>query len=130
LSVPGDLAVDNRALLAALLAAVATTGVRVLRRRVERVLEDGCGVTGVALDDGTTLGASAVLVAAGAWSAALHPALARLVRPVKGEILRLRARHGALPPPGRRSVTARLPFARHAASPGRRAGSTCATLYA
>ncbi len=101
LSVPGDLAVDNRALLAALLAAVANSGVRVLRQRVERVRDDGRSVTGVVLDDGTTLDASAVLVAAGAWSAALHPALARLVRPVKGEILRLRARRGALPPPSR-----------------------------
>jgi glycine oxidase len=39
------------------------------------------------------------VIAAGAWSARLHPALARVVRPVKGEILRLRARRGSLPPP-------------------------------
>ncbi|MDQ2709730.1 MAG: FAD-dependent oxidoreductase, partial [Actinomycetota bacterium] len=38
-------------------------------------------------------------------SAALHPSLAGLVRPVKGEILRLRHRPGALPPP-RRTVRA------------------------
>jgi len=41
------------------------------------------------------------VVAAGAWSASLHPALDGLVRPVKGEILRVRARRGSLPPPTR-----------------------------
>jgi glycine oxidase len=42
-----------------------------------------------------------IVIAAGAWSAALHPALANLIRPVKGEILRLRARPGSLAPPAR-----------------------------
>ena len=41
--------------------------------------------------------AGRVVVAAGAWSATLHPALDGLVRPVKGEILRLRARAGVAP---------------------------------
>ena len=45
--------------------------------------------------------AEQVLVAAGAHSAALHPALHGLVRPVKGEMLRLAHRAGALPPPSR-----------------------------
>jgi glycine oxidase len=42
-----------------------------------------------------------VLVAAGAHSAGLHPALHGLIRPVKGEILRLAHRAGAFPPPSR-----------------------------
>jgi glycine oxidase len=49
--------------------------------------------------------ASTVLVCAGAHSGALHPALHGLVRPIKGEILRLAMRPGALPPP-RRTVRA------------------------
>ena len=45
--------------------------------------------------------ADAVLLCAGAHSGLLHPALARLVRPVKGEIVRLAHRGTALPPPTR-----------------------------
>jgi glycine oxidase len=96
LSVPGDLAVDNRVLLAALRAAADRAGVR--------FVEVGAlGVTagGVELADGRRVAADAVLVAAGAHSAALHAGLDGLVRPVKGEILRLRHRPGALPPPSR-----------------------------
>ncbi|MCP2260601.1 glycine oxidase [Streptoalloteichus tenebrarius] len=96
LDVPGDLAVDNRALLTALLAACERRGVRFDRRRVASV------DTGrVHLDDGSTVDTDVVVVCAGAWSGSLHPALAGLIRPVKGEILRLRARRGALPPPSR-----------------------------
>ncbi|MGW0997788.1 glycine oxidase ThiO [Streptomyces sp. NPDC002520] len=84
LDVPGDLAVDNRALLAALEAACVAAGVRFVAERV---------------DDLAALPGDQVVLAAGRGSAALHP-LAR-VRPVKGEILRLRARHGAPAPPGR-----------------------------
>ena len=90
LSVPGDLAVDNRALLTALLAACRRVGVAFVQRRCT---------------DLAALGAAAVVVAAGAHSGQLHPALAAAVRPVKGEILRLRARSGSLPPP-RRTVRA------------------------
>lgn len=100
LAVPDDLAVDNRALLAALSDAGRAQGVVVERRRVERVVDDGVRVTGVELDDGV-LEADRVVVAAGAWSAALHPVLAERVRPVKGEILRVRARRTSLPPPSR-----------------------------
>jgi glycine oxidase len=45
--------------------------------------------------------ADVVVIAAGADSAGLHPMLARAIRPVKGEILRLRHRPGTLPPPFR-----------------------------
>ncbi|GAB2933361.1 glycine oxidase ThiO [Rhodococcus aerolatus] len=87
LDVPGDLSVDNRTLLAALAAAAAAAG-------VEPVTEP--------VTDLADLDADQVVVAAGARSAALLPGLA--VRPVKGEILRLRHRRGVLPPP---SVTVR-----------------------
>jgi glycine oxidase len=100
LDVPGDLAVDNRVLLAALLAAVDRAGVRVVRRAVREVVDDGVRVTGVRLED-AVVPAERVLVCAGAHSAGLHPALAGLVRPVKGEILRLAQRPGAFPPPTR-----------------------------
>jgi glycine oxidase len=96
LSVPGDLAVDNRVLLAALRTAADRAGVRFVEADARTVTADG-----VELADGRRVPADAVLVAAGAHSAALHPALDGLVRPVKGEILRLRHRPGALPPPSR-----------------------------
>lgn len=96
LSVPGDLAVDNRTLLAALRAGCERAGVRFVAASVARV---GAGT--VELAGGGELRADEVLVAAGAHSAALHPALEGLVRPVKGEILRLRHRPGAFPPPTR-----------------------------
>ena len=105
LSVPDDLAVDNRALLAALRAAGERAGVTVADREVAAVLDDGTRVVGVRGTDGVEIAADTVLVCAGARSAGLHPALHGLVRPVKGEIVRLAARPGALPPP-RRTVRA------------------------
>jgi glycine oxidase len=105
LSVPDDLAVDNRALLAALRAACDRSGVTIVPRAAETVLDDGTRVIGVRCTDGTEIAASTVLVCAGAHSGGLHPVLHGLVRPVKGEILRLAARPGAFPPP-RRTVRA------------------------
>ena len=84
LSVPADLSVDNRALLEALLAACHHAGVQLRDHRCTQLP-----------------GADVVVLAAGADSAALHPALARVIRPVKGEILRLRCRRGTLAPPSR-----------------------------
>jgi glycine oxidase len=139
LSVPGDLAVDNRAFLAALLAACERAGVPVVRREVAGVCADAGRVTGVRLAPAVNgaaagpvgrpaatgpvdpaadrasgpidvaaapaaadeLAADAVLICAGAHSGGLHPALAGLVRPVKGEIVRLAHRGTALPPPSR-----------------------------
>lgn len=100
LAVPGDLAVDNRALLDALRAAAELAGARFVATTARAVLDDGTRVTGLRTDDGE-LAAARVLVCAGAHSAGLHPALEGLVRPVKGEILRLAHRAGALPPPAR-----------------------------
>ncbi|WP_374111997.1 glycine oxidase ThiO [Pseudonocardia sp. TRM90224] len=104
LCVPDDLAVDNRQLLDALRAACEKNGVRFVERAARRVHDDGSRVTGVRTD-GEDVPAEAVLISAGAWSAALHPLLDGLVRPVKGEILRLAHRRSAVPPP-RRTVRA------------------------
>ncbi|GAA4931097.1 glycine oxidase [Actinomycetospora succinea] len=101
LAVPDDLAVDNRVLLGALAAAGSAVGVVTSSARVVGVLDDGARVTGVSFASGETLEADRVVVAAGAWSAGLHPALEGRVRPVKGEILRVRARRSSLPPPSR-----------------------------
>jgi glycine oxidase len=84
LSVPGDLSVDNRALLNALLVACRSAGVQFHAQRCLQLPS-----------------ADVVVLAAGAHSAALHPALHRAIHPVKGEILRLRCRPGTLPPPSR-----------------------------
>ncbi|MGH3824896.1 MAG: glycine oxidase ThiO [Pseudonocardiaceae bacterium] len=84
LSVPQDLSVDNRALLDALLVACRRAGVAFAAQRCTRLPA-----------------ADVIVLAAGVHSAALHPTLAHALRPVKGEILRLRCRPGALPPPSR-----------------------------
>ena len=96
LMVPGDLFVDNRELLRALLSAARGAGVVEVREPVRAVAAGA-----VTRTDGRTIDCDVAVLAAGAWSAALHPALRSLVRPVKGEILRLRGRPGALPPPAR-----------------------------
>lgn len=85
LSVPGDLAVDNRALIVALRKACDAHGVRFEPRRAQV----------------STVDFAVTVIAAGAWSGELHPALRSVIRPVKGEILRLAARRGTLPPPTR-----------------------------
>jgi len=101
LSVPGDLAVDNRALLAALRCACERTGVTIVAALAVRVTAGGVELAAGSGLGGTWLGADAVLIAAGAHSGGLHPGLDGLVRPVKGEIVRLRHRAGALAPPSR-----------------------------
>jgi glycine oxidase len=112
---PGDWSVDNRRYAAALREAAASAGVRVVRDRVTAVLTTdtadtadgayGAGgaaarVRGVALADGGEIGSGRVVVAAGSWSGAVHglPAgLRSAVRPVKGQLLRLRHPDG-MPP--------------------------------
>ena len=91
--VPGDHSADNRKTVTALLAAVRNLGVELRVRRTARLLATGGRVTGVELDDGTTLTAPAVVVATGPWSgdtAGIPAELVPPVRPVKGEVLRLR----------------------------------------
>jgi glycine oxidase len=96
LEAPEDHSVDPRLVLVALRRACEAAGV--LRREhqpVARVELDGAGtrVTGLALKDGESARARHVVIAAGAWSGELEglPPAARVpVRPVKGQLLRLR----------------------------------------
>lgn len=93
LVVPGDLAVDNRELLRSLVAAAREAGVEFVAEQAREARADAVELAG------STLGCDVAVIAAGAWSSGLHPELATAVRPVKGEILRLRSRQGTLPPP-------------------------------
>jgi glycine oxidase len=92
LVVPGDLAVDTRELLRRLTELARESGVAFDPRSAGAVRPGA-----VVLTDGSTVHCDTAVIAAGAWSSALHPALAGLVHPVKGEILRLRARPGVVP---------------------------------
>jgi len=111
LDVPGDHSVEPRALAAALAEAVERAGgVIRARSRVQALTVDRDRVTGVRLAGGELLPADSVVVAAGAWSAKLEglPGSARVpVRPVKGQILRLRDPQG----PGLVNRTIRTPDA-------------------
>lgn len=92
LAVAGDWQVDNRAVVGALLAAVAAAGVTQRLAVVRRLAGDGSRIEGVEFEDGTRLNAGVVVLAAGAHSGSIGglPAGATPpVRPVKGEILRL-----------------------------------------
>lgn len=99
LLVPGDHQVDPRRLVRALLGACACRGVRVVRSRAAAVEVEADRVRRVRLLDGATLAAEQVVVAAGAWSSSLGglPAGLLPIRPVKGQIVYLRAPVGAAP---------------------------------
>jgi glycine oxidase len=96
LAAPDDRSVDPRIVLAALRSACESQGVRLREHApVARVELDGAGrrASGVQLEDGERVGAGALVLAAGPWSGQLAglPDRARVpVRPVKGQILRLR----------------------------------------
>ena len=92
LEVAGDHSIDPRRLVAALGEAV-----EVRRGRVARVLAEDGRATGVELEDGSVLAAGAVVLAPGAHAGAiaLPEDAARVpVRPVKGQVLRLRDPRG------------------------------------
>src|SRR4051794_32192826 len=89
LSVAGDHSVDPRALHAALLVAAEGAGVEMVRSRVTALLVDGGVAAGVVTGSGEVLGDHVVL-ALGAWSGQLPGTPPVPVRPVKGQILRLR----------------------------------------
>jgi glycine oxidase len=92
---PEDGSVDPRRLAPALLAACERLGVRLVRRRAERVVVENGAAAGVGLDDGTVIRADRVLLAAGPWSGdlgGLPPGTVPPVRPVKGQVIRLRTR--------------------------------------
>jgi glycine oxidase len=96
LEAPEDHSVDPRLVLAALRRACEAAGVRLREQApVARVELDGAStrVTGVVLGNGEYVAARHLVIAAGAWSGNLEglPAEARVaVRPVKGQLLRLR----------------------------------------
>jgi glycine oxidase len=96
LLVAGDLAVDNRELMRALITATRRAGVEFVTATARAVRPGE-----VELSDRSIVDSQTVVISAGAWSGRLHPTLGTLIRPVKGEILRLRSRPGALPPPRR-----------------------------
>jgi glycine oxidase len=91
--VPGDYSVDGRALHAALLAAASARGVTLVQDRVISVLVRDGRAAGLELT-GSTVEADAVVLALGAWGASLPGAPPVPVRPVKGQILRLRGAAG------------------------------------
>ncbi|TDC49385.1 glycine oxidase ThiO [Actinomadura sp. KC345] len=92
---PEDGSIDPRRLTAALLAAAERTGVRLVRRRAAGIAVENGAAAGVRLDDGTVIRADRVLLAAGPWSGDLEgvpPGAVPPVRPVKGQVMRLRTR--------------------------------------
>jgi glycine oxidase len=98
---PGEAAVDPRALVAALLAALAAEGVEV-RTGVEvaAALMEGERLAGVRTATGEELRAAHTVLAAGAWSGQAEwlPEETRPpVRPVKGQIVELRTPDGEPP---------------------------------
>lgn len=86
-----DAWVDPRRVTAALLAALERRGVPLVPARVSELLRDGDRVTGVRLEPPASPGeipAERVVLAAGSWSGELANVP---VRPVKGQIMRLRS---------------------------------------
>lgn len=89
----GDHQIDNRALTRALLAAAERAGARLWRSQALRIQVVAGRAVGVYLAEEELLSAGQVLLAAGAWSGSvpgLPAGAAPPVRPVKGQILRLR----------------------------------------
>ena len=104
-----DGSVDPRLLSAALLAAARRAGARLVREPAAEILTAGGAVTGARLADDSVISAPLVVVAAG-WQSAALAGLGRPLplRPVKGQILRLRpGRHPAGLPPSLLSRTVR-----------------------
>ena len=96
----GDWSVDNRRYAAALGEAMTAAKVRVVGDRVTEVLVHDARARGVRLAGGTDIDSAWTVIAAGCWSGAvggLPDALRTVVRPVKGQLLRLH--HPAGMPP-------------------------------
>lgn len=107
LEVPSDHKVDPRRAADALLASCRARGCRLLGHQVGELLVSGGRCTGVRTADGEVLRAGWTVLAAGWRSpliAGLPPAAPLPVRPVKGQILRLRLPEGQ--PRPRRTVRA------------------------
>jgi glycine oxidase len=100
---PQDAQADPRAVVVALRAALESAGGELaLGAQVTAIERSAGAVSGVRLGD-RLVACSQVVVAAGAWSPALAAGEGPPVRPVKGQILELRAR-GAAPEPASRLV--------------------------
>jgi len=87
----GDHQVDNRLLVAALIAAAQRSGCSFHAVRAVAVERAGNSVEGVSLEGGSIVRAPVVVLAAGAWSGdigGVPEALLPPVRPVKGQIMR------------------------------------------
>jgi len=96
--VEGDHQVDPRAMVPALLAACTRRGVTIHRSRGALIVESG-RVTGVRIDGEVRIDTPRVVIAAGCWSVwvdGLPEADVPPVRPVKGQILRLRGEPGMI----------------------------------
>jgi glycine oxidase len=96
----GDWSVDNRRYAAALREAMTAAKVRLVRDEVTQALVQDGRARGVRLAGGDDIGAAWTVIAAGCWSSAVGgvpEALRAAVRPVKGQLLRLR--HPASMPP-------------------------------
>ena len=91
---PEDHQVDNRKLAQALRIAAEASGATIHEHRpVKEISLQGGRAKGVVLDDGTTVPADLVVLAAGAWSrgiGGLPPDRRPPVRPVKGQMLALK----------------------------------------
>ena len=102
---PDDGSVDPRLLATTLLAAAQRAGVRLVRQSVTEVLVTAGRASGARLADNTEVTAGWIVLAAG-WQSAgiagIPPGAAPPVRPVKGQIMRLRTTAAAaaagLPP--------------------------------
>lgn len=94
LHVAGDLSVDPRELHPVLLAAADVAGVRLVRSRVAAVIAEDGRARGLALQGGGEVRATTVALALGPQSGGLPGTPPVPVRPVKGQILRLRGASG------------------------------------
>jgi glycine oxidase len=94
ISAPEEAEVDPRALLAALRSAARAAGAKLIATEVAEV-----GRT-VQLTDGSRIDAERIAICAGAWAGAerlLGPSQRLPVRPLRGEVVRLKAPAGGLP---------------------------------
>jgi glycine oxidase len=94
---PGDHQVDPRTLVTAMLLAAERSGVRLERSRAAVTMRDG-RATGIRVESGDVIDASAVVLAAGCWSPLIENLPSEAVppiRPVKGQVLRLVTRDRA-----------------------------------
>lgn len=94
IEVVGDHQVDNRALVEALLAACSLRGVAFVAEPVIEVLQEGGRVGGVVTGQGSRVPADAVVIAAGAHAGTIEGIPPLPVRPVKGQLLHLKATTG------------------------------------